>query len=93
MEELRHSHAEPILFFAQVSRLYGTHTRRYLSFVLQLKPIFHKLFNLSYYNTVRHIPIVFVDGEPEKVIKVKQKVPDAIYTTEDKFKSIVKQFL
>jgi CheY-like chemotaxis protein len=29
----------------------------------------------------RHIPIVFVDGEPEKVAKTKQLIPDATYTT------------
>ena len=29
----------------------------------------------------RHLPIVFVDGEPEKVARTKQLIPDAIYTT------------
>lgn len=29
----------------------------------------------------RHIPIVFVDGEPEKVKKTKQLIPDATYTS------------
>ena len=42
--------------------------------------------------STRHIPIVFVDGELEKVVRVKEKVPNAIYTTEDKLKSILKQF-
>ena len=29
----------------------------------------------------RHIPIVFVDGEPEKVKKTRQLIPDAAYVT------------
>jgi CheY-like chemotaxis protein len=29
----------------------------------------------------RHLPIVFVDGEPEKVTRTKQLLPDATYTT------------
>lgn len=32
-------------------------------------------------DATRDIPIVFVDGEPEKVARVKEAVPDAIYTT------------
>jgi CheY-like chemotaxis protein len=31
--------------------------------------------------STRHIPIVFVDGDPAKVAKVKLLLPDAIYTT------------
>ncbi|MGH7455755.1 MAG: hypothetical protein ACRENG_30650, partial [bacterium] len=37
--------------------------------------------------TTRHIPIVFVDGEPEKVERVKEKIPDAVYTTWSHIKS------
>ncbi len=29
----------------------------------------------------RHVPIVFVEGQPEKVERVKQSVPDAVYTS------------
>jgi hypothetical protein len=29
----------------------------------------------------RHLPIVFVDGEPEKVARVREVLPDAIYAT------------
>ena len=29
----------------------------------------------------RHLPIIFVDGEPEKVARTKQLLPDAVYTT------------
>ena len=35
----------------------------------------------------RHLPIVFVDGEPEKVKKTKQLLPDAAYTTWGRIKS------
>jgi hypothetical protein len=31
--------------------------------------------------TLRHIPIVFVDGAPEKVAAIRKELPDAIYTT------------
>jgi hypothetical protein len=43
--------------------------------------------------STNHIPLVFIDGEPDKIEKVKQKVPNAIYTTENKLKSILKKFL
>lgn len=35
----------------------------------------------------RHIPIVFVDGEPEKVARTKQLIPDAAYTTWGRIKT------
>ncbi len=35
----------------------------------------------------RHLPIVFVDGEPEKVKKTKQLLPDATYTTWGRIKT------
>jgi CheY-like chemotaxis protein len=31
--------------------------------------------------TTRHVPIVFVDGDPEKVALIKTQLPDAVYTT------------
>jgi len=31
--------------------------------------------------TTRHVPIVFVDGDPEKVARIKTQLPDAVYTT------------
>ena len=36
---------------------------------------------LRTYKATRHVPIVFVDGEPEKVQKVKAVLPDAAFTT------------
>ena len=35
----------------------------------------------------RHIPIVFVGGEPEKVARTKQLLPDAVYTTWGRIKT------
>lgn len=35
----------------------------------------------------RHVPLVFVDGEPEKVKKTKQLLPDATYTTWGRIKT------
>lgn len=37
--------------------------------------------------TSRHIPIVFVDGEPEKVEKTRQFMPDAAFTTWSRIKT------
>lgn len=31
----------------------------------------------------RHVPLVFVEGEPEKVRRIKSLLPDAVYTTWD----------
>ena len=37
--------------------------------------------------TIRHLAIVFVDGEPEKVKRIKALLPDAIYTTWGRIKT------
>jgi CheY-like chemotaxis protein len=37
----------------------------------------------------RHTPIVFVDGEPEKVARLKAILPDAIYTTWGRLKTAI----
>jgi hypothetical protein len=39
--------------------------------------------------STRHVPILFVDGDPEKVAKIKQLLPDAIYTTWPRLKSAI----
>ena len=31
--------------------------------------------------SLRHIPIVFVDGDPEKVARIRKDLPDAVYTS------------
>ncbi len=33
------------------------------------------------YRATRHVPLVFVDGDPEKVARIKELLPDAVYTT------------
>src|SRR5262245_42341859 len=40
--------------------------------------------------TTRHTPLVFVDGEPEKVDRIKSSLPDAIYTTWSRIRSSLK---
>jgi hypothetical protein len=35
----------------------------------------------------RHVPLVFVDGEPDKVKRTKQLIPDAVYTTWGRIKT------
>jgi CheY-like chemotaxis protein len=37
--------------------------------------------------STRHIPLVFVDGEPEKVARTRELLPDAVYTTWGRLKS------
>lgn len=37
--------------------------------------------------TTRHLPIVFVDGEPEKIKRTRQLLPDAVYTTWGRIKT------
>src|SRR5438270_12961750 len=39
----------------------------------------------------RHLPIVFVDGEPEKVAAMRKLLPDAVYTTLAKAGAAVKK--
>ncbi|MCI0693450.1 hypothetical protein L0337_15770 [candidate division KSB1 bacterium] len=46
---------------------------------------------LRHYKTTRHLPIVFVEGDPEKVAHIKDKVPDAVYTTWTKIRSALKR--
>jgi len=43
--------------------------------------------------STRHIPIVFVDGDPEKVAKIKQLLPDATYTTWPRLKATLPRVL
>lgn len=39
----------------------------------------------------RHLPLIFVDGDPEKVKRVREQMPDAIYTTRAKAGAAVKK--
>jgi hypothetical protein len=40
--------------------------------------------NLRKYKTTRKVPLVFVGGDPEKVERIENILPDAIYTTWDR---------
>ncbi len=41
----------------------------------------------------RHLPLVFVDGDPEKVVRVRQLLPDAVYCTWSRVRSSLKRAL
>jgi len=41
--------------------------------------------------SIRNIPLVFVDGDREKVEKIRQELPDAIYVSRDKLASALKR--
>jgi CheY-like chemotaxis protein len=40
--------------------------------------------------TTRFVPLVFVEGDPEKVARIKEHLPDAIYTTWGSIKNALK---
>ena len=42
-------------------------------------------------NRIRHIPIVFVDGDPEKVDRIRQEIPDAVYTSRARLAAALKR--
>lgn len=46
--------------------------------------------SLRGFKATRTVPIVFVDGESEKIARVKQTLPDATYTTWSKIRSALK---
>ena len=41
--------------------------------------------------SLRHIPIVFVDGDPEKVERIRKELPDAVYTSRARLASVLKR--
>jgi CheY-like chemotaxis protein len=42
------------------------------------------------YKSTRNTPLVFVEGEPEKVERIKKQLPDAVYTTWTRIRSSLK---
>jgi CheY-like chemotaxis protein len=42
--------------------------------------------------TESELPVVFVDGDPEKVEGVRDRVPEAVYTTWDEVASVLQKF-
>lgn len=45
---------------------------------------------LRHYRTTRHLPVVFVDGDPAKVSRVKAMLPDAVYTSWRRIRSALR---
>ncbi|MGE0129963.1 MAG: hypothetical protein AB7U82_17915 [Blastocatellales bacterium] len=45
---------------------------------------------LRTHKTTRHTPMVFVEGEPEKIERIKVSLPDAVYTTWSRIRSSLK---
>jgi hypothetical protein len=43
------------------------------------------------YKSTRNVPLVFVDGQPEKVARVRQLLPEAVYTTWSRIRSSLKK--
>jgi CheY-like chemotaxis protein len=41
--------------------------------------------------SIRHIPIVFVDGDQEKVKDIRKALPDAVYTSRSRLVSVLKR--
>jgi hypothetical protein len=41
--------------------------------------------------SIRHVPIVFVDGDPEKVDRIRQEIPDAVYTSRSRVAAALKR--
>ena len=41
--------------------------------------------------SIQHLPIVFVDGAPEKVQRIRDLMPDAVYTTREKVVAALKR--
>lgn len=37
--------------------------------------------NVRKYKATRHVPLVFVEGDPKKVARIQELLPDAVYTT------------
>lgn len=46
---------------------------------------------VRHWKATRHVPIVFVDGDPEKVRRIEKLVPDAVYTQESHLRSALKR--
>ena len=46
---------------------------------------------MRHFKGTRHVPIIFVDGDPEKVKRVKENLPDAVYTSWSTIRSDLKR--
>lgn len=48
-------------------------------------------FEMRHAKSTRLLPVVFVEGNPEKVARIKRQVPDAVYTTWGRIRSGLKR--
>jgi CheY-like chemotaxis protein len=46
---------------------------------------------IRHFKGTRHVPIIFVDGDPEKVKRVKENLPDAVYSSWSTIRSDLKK--
>ncbi len=46
---------------------------------------------IRHYKTTRRVPLVFVDGDPAKLARIKELFPDAVYTTWNRIRSSLKR--
>src|SRR5580692_6724545 len=46
---------------------------------------------LRHYKPTRSVPLIFVAGEREKVARVQQSLPDAVYTTWDQIRTALNE--
>jgi CheY-like chemotaxis protein len=46
---------------------------------------------IRHYKATRSVPIIFVAGDPEKVVRVQKTLPDAVYTTWDQIKTALRE--
>ena len=40
---------------------------------------------------IRHIPLIFVDGDPAKVAAIRKEIPDAVYTSREKLPAALRR--
>lgn len=45
---------------------------------------------IRHYKSTRRVPLVFVEGDPEKVARIKELLPDAVYTTWSRIRGALK---
>lgn len=69
----------PGIFVISIERL-PSHGRQYVNWLWEAKKR-------------QHIPVVFVDGKPDKIEETKAKFPTAHYTTSDKLVALLKQLV
>jgi len=48
---------------------------------------------LRKYKTTRHVPLVFVEGGPDKVARIKELLPDAVYSEWSRIRSSLKRVM